>query len=161
MNCVSVLQKQWIRWGKNEPGPVYYSHLERHSHDSVDVVGNETKMKAISIKQPWATMIVSGEKTIETRTWSTNYRGSLLIVSSKNPKILHYPTGCAMAIVELVDCRPMTKEDEVSACCELYQGAYAWILEDMMRIKRFPVKGWLGIYDVKHDIQVNIGRGND
>ncbi len=36
-------------------------------------------MKALSIKQPWAHYIASGQKTIETRTWETKYRGPLLI----------------------------------------------------------------------------------
>lgn len=44
-------------------------------------------MKALSVKQPWANMIASGEKTIETRTWMTGYRGQVLIVSSKQPRI--------------------------------------------------------------------------
>jgi len=39
-------------------------------------------MKALSVKQPWANKIASGEKTIEVRTWYTHYRGPLLIVLS-------------------------------------------------------------------------------
>lgn len=35
--------------------------------------------KAISIKQPWASLIVAGIKDIENRTWATKYRGPLLI----------------------------------------------------------------------------------
>ncbi len=44
-------------------------------------------MKALSAKQPWANLIAAGEKTIETRTWATRYRGPLLIVSSRRPRI--------------------------------------------------------------------------
>jgi len=41
-------------------------------------------MKAITIKNPWAFWICSGLKDIENRTWSTNYRGKVLVhVSSK------------------------------------------------------------------------------
>ena len=36
-------------------------------------------MKAITIKQPWASLIVHGIKDIENRTWRTNYRGRVLI----------------------------------------------------------------------------------
>ena len=43
-------------------------------------------MKALSIKEPWATLILEGKKTIETRTWKTNYRGEILLCASKNPK---------------------------------------------------------------------------
>jgi hypothetical protein len=102
--------------------------------------------KALSVKQPWANMIASGEKTIETRLWPTRYRGPLLIVSSRSPKIA--PTGCALALVEVVDCRPMTKSDEQAARCEIYPGAYAWVLHNIRRIRPFSVKGHLGIYDV-------------
>ena len=36
-------------------------------------------MKAITIKQPWASLICSGIKDIENRTWKTNFRGRVLI----------------------------------------------------------------------------------
>ncbi|PIW85728.1 MAG: RNA-binding protein [Nitrospirae bacterium CG_4_10_14_3_um_filter_53_41] len=108
-------------------------------------------MKALSIKQPWANMIASGEKTIETRKWCTDYRGALLIVSSKRPRI--EPAGYAIAVAKLVDCRPMTKRDEEEACCNWYSGAYSWVLINTKKIKPFPVKGQLGIYDVDFVIE--------
>ncbi len=40
-------------------------------------------MKALSLLQPWATLVVIGVKQIETRSWSTAYRGPLLIHASK------------------------------------------------------------------------------
>lgn len=40
-------------------------------------------MKAITIKQPWATLIALGEKKFETRSWATKYRGELAIHASK------------------------------------------------------------------------------
>ncbi len=103
-------------------------------------------MKAISIKQPWANMIAHGEKTIETRTWATNYRGPLLIVSSKVPDIPL--AGYAVAVAELVDCRPMRPEDEGAACCRWYPGAVAWVLAKVRQIKPVPVRGQLRLYDV-------------
>lgn len=121
-------------------------------------------MKALSVKQPWAWLIASGRKTIETRTWPTNYRGPILIVSSKKmmtrddfkefrlaftdcPVTMWY--GFAVCKANLVDCRPMTKEDENKAGCEIYDGAYSWVLEDVEPIKPFAVKGQLGIYEVE------------
>src|SRR5262245_30199672 len=103
-------------------------------------------MKALSVKQPWANMIASGEKTIETRTWPTDYRGPLLIVSSKEPRIA--PAGCAVAIVQLTDCRPMTRADECAACCPTYQGAYSWVFEGVSAITPVPVRGKIGIFEV-------------
>ena len=113
-------------------------------------------MKALSIRQPDAGMIASGEKTIETRLWATSYRGDLLICSSKKP-VDEGPAGVALCIVRLVDCRPMEKReredmcssDEIAACCEWYPGAYAWILVDIRPIKPFPVRGQLGLFDVE------------
>jgi hypothetical protein len=103
-------------------------------------------MKALSVKQPWANMIADGKKSIETRLWPTSYRGPLLIVSSKSPRIS--PAGYALAVAELVDCRPMTSADEVAACCAKYPGAYAWVLGGIRKIPIFPVRGKLGLYDV-------------
>lgn len=37
------------------------------------------KMKAITLTQPWATLVAIGAKKIETRSWNTNYRGKLAI----------------------------------------------------------------------------------
>lgn len=114
-------------------------------------------MKALSLKQPWANMIAEGLKTIETRTWSTPYRGPLLIVSSKTPDLRALagspaskfgPYGCAIAVATLVDCRPMDPGDEDDAKCAWYEGAMAWVLKDVVRVKPFPVRGRLGVYDV-------------
>ena len=47
-------------------------------------------MKALSIKQPWASLIAHGIKDIENRTWKTNFRGRIYIhaskISANNPK---------------------------------------------------------------------------
>lgn len=90
-------------------------------------------MKAISLWQPWATLVAVGNKH-ETRSWGTSYRGDVLICSTKttprdvfakattDPKIYSrmacwghtirkewpesYPHGVALAVVELFDCLP-------------------------------------------------------
>lgn len=117
-------------------------------------------MKAISIKQPWASLVAIGKKTIEIRTWKTDYQGPLLIVSSKKidrdypannllEVLFEIPLGKALAVVSLIDCRLMRKEDEEVALCPFHPDLYAWILKDIRKIKKpFPVKGQLGIYDV-------------
>jgi hypothetical protein len=104
-------------------------------------------MKALSVRQPWANLIAAGDKSIETRRWATDHRGPLLIVSSKVPRI--EPAGYAIAIANLVDCRPMTERDEPDACCPAYPGAFAWVLEDIRKIEPFPVKGRLGIFEAE------------
>ncbi|KRT67815.1 MAG: hypothetical protein XU08_C0001G0226 [candidate division WWE3 bacterium CSP1-7] len=106
-------------------------------------------MKAISLKQPWANYIASGRKTIETRKWTTRYRGKILIVSSKSPNIP--PAGYAVAVAEIVDCRPMVKTDEKAAMCEVYPKAHSWVLKNIRRIAPFPVKGQLSLYEVDYE----------
>lgn len=103
-------------------------------------------MKALSIKQPWASKILSGKKTIETRVWKTKYRGKLLLCASRIPKTKL--SGKAFAVAELIDCRPMTHADEVLACCEVYPRANSWILSNVKAIKQFEVKGSLGLFEV-------------
>jgi hypothetical protein len=40
-------------------------------------------MKTLTLTQPWATLVAIGAKKIETRSWSTNYRGPLAIHAAK------------------------------------------------------------------------------
>lgn len=84
-------------------------------------------MKAITVKQPWASLIVTGLKPIENRTWNTNFRGRVLIHTSATPvkglpceilSPLQYaavfsagrldaliaPCGAIIGSVEIVDC---------------------------------------------------------
>ena len=89
-------------------------------------------MKAISLWQPWASLVVLGAKKIETRSWYTSYRGPLVIKAAKkkDKDLLTYcscrldfiaalkplevqigkcfenlPFGALLGTVELVDCR--------------------------------------------------------
>ena len=41
-------------------------------------------MKCLSLRQPYAELLVSGKKTIELRKWNTNFRGKFLVHASKN-----------------------------------------------------------------------------
>lgn len=97
----------------------------------------DQKMRALSLKQPFASLMFNG-KSLETRTWPTKYRGWVLICSSKKAypwdvvrdisgttqfdRILALvesgmimPEGKAIGIGRLVDCREMTKEDQDNA----------------------------------------------
>lgn len=107
-------------------------------------------MKALSVHQPWASMIARGDKGIETRTWPTNHRGELLIVSTKRPDPDHpdLPLGQALCVIELSDCRPMTREDEEDACCPCQPGLHSWIAKNTYRVKPFAVTGRQGLYDI-------------
>ena len=41
-------------------------------------------MKCLSLKQPYAELLVSGKKSIELRNWNTSFRGKFLVHASKN-----------------------------------------------------------------------------
>lgn len=105
-------------------------------------------MRALSMKEPWATLLLQGKKTIETRKWTTNYRGQLLFCASQSPR--SPIAGFAFATAMLEDIRPMTKEDEAAACCPVYDRAYSWILRDIAPLPvKFRVRGQLGLFDVE------------
>jgi len=104
-------------------------------------------MKALSIKEPWISLIAEGKKTIETRKWTTVYRGPVLLVGSKLPFGKY--AGLACVVADIVDCKPMTKEDEEKACCPVYDKACSWFLSNVRVLKKpFAVKGQLGLYNV-------------
>jgi len=127
-------------------------------------------MKVLTIKEPYATLIKSGVKKIETRSWKTNYRGTIYIhagISKITNKIknnkeliclvdeLNY--GQIICSCELVDCILMTKEfiEKVKENHNEYitglyeEGRYAWILDDIKIIKPIKAKGHLGIWNLK------------
>ncbi len=73
------------------------------------------EMKALSVRQPFASQIVIGEKTIEWRSKPFNWRGPLVICASKSAIIeldngKRLPVGVALGIVDVVGCRPMTRK---------------------------------------------------
>ncbi len=101
-------------------------------------------MKALCFKEPWASFVREGKKTIETRTWATSYRGDILLCASKRPS--SEISGKAFAVATLAEVRAMTKDDEKQACCKIYPRAHAWILHDIKKISLFPVRGMLGLF---------------
>ena len=62
-------------------------------------------MKAITLIQPWATMIAVGAKTYETRSWSTSYRGMIAIHAGKSQK---YPPSGVLAVMREANVDPLT-----------------------------------------------------
>lgn len=109
-------------------------------------------MKAISIKEPWATLILKGKKTIETRTWKTKYRGKLLLCCSKKPKSSSNIHGKAFVICDLVSVKQMKRTHEKQACCGIYPRANSWFLENIKPIEPFEVKGQMGLFFVNPEI---------
>lgn len=114
-------------------------------------------MKALSVRQPHAHRIASGEKTIELRSWKpgqwnrTGHRGELLICAAKgsDPGATDdMPRGVAVCIVELLDVRPATNADRAAACVtrEITARDVAWVLRLVRRVDPSPVRGQLGLF---------------
>lgn len=115
----------------------------------------DTELRALTLIQPWATFIVQGHKTIETRTWQTAYRGWLAIHAAKSTDLVDDPAkhtfGAVVAIARLVDCRPMTVEDEPAALVRSEPGRYAWDLADVRSFDTpIPMRGYQGLWRPKH-----------
>lgn len=117
-------------------------------------------MKAISIRQPWAALIVAGIKDIENRSWPTQFRGRLLIHAAQKidkagiemmkkmglqqpyiDSLLQY-TGGIIGEVEVVDC--VKKSDS-----GWFEGPYGFVLKNAKVLKFKPMKGMLGIFNVE------------
>jgi hypothetical protein len=110
-------------------------------------------MKALSVRQPWASLIAAGVKTIEVRSWSTKHRGPLLICAGKRPHE-SLPVGVALCVVDVIDCRPFVHGvDDAAAKCEGDTGDFAWVLGSVTLIDSFPVSGKLSLFDVPFKLE--------
>lgn len=123
-------------------------------------------MKTLSIKQPWASLIVLGIKDVENRSWSTDFRGKIYIHASKVPvrglwnilnrkqvhealnsnKIDNYtvlPYGAIIGTVEIVDI--VRNYDSIWA----EKNQYNWILKNPVLFDKpiENVKGKLLLWD--------------
>lgn len=124
-------------------------------------------MKTISIKQPYASLIVSGIKDIENRSWKTSYRGRVLIHASAVPALsgieeltpeqmqfAYYEiedgkeiepilTSAIIGSVEIVDC----VQNHNSIWAE--KGVWNWVLANPVKFKNpiLGVKGKLSLWE--------------
>lgn len=96
------------------------------------------KLKVLTVRQPWASLIGFKEKEIETRSWKTNYRGTLYIHAGKSIEtdichqnlfikalnkhgifmIQDMPTGVIIAKCNLVDIQRIKENDGINAVLE-------------------------------------------
>ena len=129
-------------------------------------------MKALSIKEPFASLIANNIKKIETRSFKTKYRGKLYIHASLSkisvkdkdrlnkllkllPEGYSFKYGKIICECNLVDCIFMDEEfintikkNKLEYLCGHYEvGRYAWVLEDIKVIDGIQIKGKLGIWN--------------
>jgi len=119
-------------------------------------------MKTLSLKQPFAELILQGKKKIELRKWNTNFRGDFLIHSSKIPDkkamkkfgfddlLLGFIVGKA----KLIDVKQYKTKKEHDKDKNLHLasnswGNYGFILKNVKRIKSISAKGQLGFWEFK------------
>jgi len=125
-------------------------------------------MKAITLWEPWASLIALGAKKIETRSWPTSYRGPLAIHSGLK-KLSYYPIelvravpavvtlkyhyGCVIAIANLVACIEMTPanialvDEPERSFGDYAAGRWMWLLANVRRIDPVPAKGRLRLWE--------------
>lgn len=134
-------------------------------------------MKAITIHQPWASLIAIGAERYETRSWKTVHRGYIAIHASQMwskeqefvwnklrdmPETAHIPEiaplGAIICVCELVNCIPVEQiRDQLSHDDKIWgrheDGWYVWELR-VMKILREPVPApsknglWTWEYDL-------------
>lgn len=113
-----------------------------------------TEIRALSIKQPWASLIVSGRKTLEVRSWSTPYRGTIIVCASAQPDRVRgralltgdEPLGVAVGVVRLVDVREGRAADTKNALVDP-TGHLCWVLDEPVPACHLvAVKGKLGLW---------------
>jgi hypothetical protein len=63
-------------------------------------------MRALSLRQPWAALVVHFGKSIENRTWSTRFRGEFLIHAAKGMTRREFDEGYEFARSVLGEARP-------------------------------------------------------
>ncbi|BAY87775.1 hypothetical protein NIES267_72990 (plasmid) [Calothrix parasitica NIES-267] len=167
------LQKYSVLWQQWEKSSDNCSSVKEQSGNYNTTTPNT--LKAISLWQPWASLIELGLKHYETRSWKTKYRGKLLICSAAKSTKEQYQQylkidsevklplwdetnflrGYALAICDLVDCIDITPEfinqqSQIEMLCGDWQvGRYAWKLENIQPIaKPFAVKGKQRFFDI-------------
>ncbi len=136
-------------------------------------------MKAISLLQPWASLVVMGIKTIETRSWGTAWRGPILIHASQGkvgslfaaepifkkyiPDFKKLPFGAIIGrakISDVIRMENMQFPDELinrlsmeeRAFGDYSEGRFAWLLEEPVQFdKPIPARGTLSIWEYPDD----------
>jgi len=117
-------------------------------------------MRTLSIRQPWAWLIVHGHKDVENRDWTTGYRGPLLIHASKTlvkrdyvqvaqqvlddfglvvPALEVVERGGIVGVAELVDC-------VVDSASRWFTGEVGLLLRGARPLAFYPCKGALGFF---------------
>jgi activating signal cointegrator 1 len=133
-------------------------------------------MKALSIWQPWASLIAMGTKRVETRSWGTPYRGLVAIHAASRKEGLvkllietnltldtfgqlplsgRIPLGAVVAVAELVACVESRGHDDgrfralEHELGDLSRGRWAWCFKDVQSVyPGISVRGQQGLWNL-------------
>ena len=125
-------------------------------------------MKALSIRQPWASNIIYGNKDIENRSWPSKFTGTFAVHAAKTMTQADHdlwrvftsdndlPTpwwepGCELqrgGIIGLVDMTGCT----VCSDSAWFMGEYGFVLENPRPVDFIPCRGKLNFFDLPDDI---------
>lgn len=127
-------------------------------------------MKALTICQPYPRLILIGEKHVENRTWSTPYRGPLLIHAGKSRQWLEdgdeeeavaagdpLVYGALVGVARLAACVRLEVIESGQLDREFPQlanrahcgGPWCWVLDGVRRLRApIPWRGDRGLFDV-------------
>jgi ASCH domain len=103
-------------------------------------------VRALSVRQPWAELIILGHKTIEVRSRVTHLRERIWIYAGQNRieaeeeariaaeysiDVDALPRGVLVGTVEIIGCRSVGRSDSEAACFEIVDGTgfHAWVLD--------------------------------
>ncbi len=125
-------------------------------------------MKALTIKQPWAQLIIEGYKKYEFRSWKTKYRGKILIHAGMSLEKemdlrfkgynLSYTMGAIIGEAILEDCilvdekfnEELRKIDPIVYGRSNHVETYAWKLTNIRKYEKpIEIKGQLGLWNYK------------
>ena len=117
-------------------------------------------MKTLSLKQPFAELILQGKKKIELRKWNTHFRGEFLIHSSKIPDkkamknfgFQELPCGFIVGKAKLIEVKKYKNKKEHDKDKKLHLasnkwGNYGFILKNVKRINLISTKGKLNFWN--------------
>jgi hypothetical protein len=122
-------------------------------------------MKALSIRQPWAWLIVNGFKPVENRDWSTRFRGRFLIHASKGMTRLEYADtrefaeglGVTIPPFEELERGGIVGVATLNTCVASsdspwFFGDYGFVLESAQALPFTPFKGQLGFFEIPDEM---------
>jgi hypothetical protein len=117
-------------------------------------------LRALSLRQPWAWLVINGYKDIENRSWRTNHRGPLLIHASSN--LTEFSETAAMVetkyhirVPENVEAGGIVGVVDVVDCVKThaskwnFRNQWGWVLENPRRLPYRQCKGFVGLFKPK------------